>query len=69
MKFKTKEEIKTWLDKYEIKNYTISDDLTVEVNGGVDLSNKSLKEIPFKFKKINGFFDCSYNNQKIHLFF
>jgi hypothetical protein len=35
MFLKTKEEITQWLDEYKIKNYTINDDLTVNVDGSV----------------------------------
>lgn len=34
------EEIREWLDKYNIKNYTINDDLTIDVNGDVNLNNE-----------------------------
>ncbi len=46
-----KDAIALWLDKYEIKNYTINDDLTVTVNGPVALAGNSLTEIPVKFKE------------------
>jgi hypothetical protein len=63
------EEIKNWLDKYQIKNYSINDDLTVDVDGDVDLNNlhyvnlynKPLTNIPVKFNIVLGNFDCSYN--------
>jgi hypothetical protein len=45
MFLKTKGEIKNWLDCYGIKNYTINDDLTVDVNGSVDLYDKNLSSI------------------------
>jgi hypothetical protein len=61
MELQTKEEIKAWLNKYEVKNYTINDNLTVDVSGNVNLFNKQLEEIPFKFGIVNGTFDCSYN--------
>lgn len=40
-----------------IKDYTINDDLTVDVN----ISNTDITNIPIQFDKVNGFFHCSYN--------
>lgn len=42
----TRKEIEDWLNKYEIKNYIINDDLTVDVDGSINLS--SVKFIPLK---------------------
>jgi hypothetical protein len=61
---KNKNEIELWLKKYNIKsyNYSINDDLTVNVKDGVNLSGNNLTEIPVQFNKINGNFSCSHNN-------
>ena len=59
--FNSKEGIKSWLFKHRIENYTINDDLTIDVNGNVYLTDRRLKEIPFKFNKIYGRFDCNSN--------
>ena len=53
--------------KYDIINYTINQDLTIDVDVtnfrfSVDLSNKGLNEIPLKFGKVTGNFYCGYNN-------
>lgn len=64
-----KKQIQRWLDKHEIKNYTINDDLTVDVNGDVFLFGCQLRIIPFKFGVINGFFDCSNNHIRDSNFF
>ncbi len=48
----TKEEVKKILDDLSIKNYIINDDLTVDVNGHVNLRNKNLISIPVKFSKV-----------------
>jgi len=48
--------------KYDIKNYTINDDLSIDVDGGVDLFDKLLEEIPLKFNRVNGYFYIHYNN-------
>ena len=45
----------------EIKNYVINEDLTVDVNGDVDISSKKIIDIKVKFKKIIGSFHCSNN--------
>jgi hypothetical protein len=60
--YTNKQEIKNWLDENEIKNYSINEDLYVDVNGDVWLDNKILTEIPVKFNIIKGIFDCD-NNQ------
>lgn len=47
-----KQLIHYFLDTFEITNYLINDDLTVDVNGHVNISNKELHSLPFKlFKK------------------
>ena len=42
--------------------YIINDDGSIDVNGDVNLSNKDLTKIPFKFRNVSGDFHC-YNNQ------
>lgn len=37
---KTKEEIIEWLDEYRIEKYIINDDLTVDAEGLLDLTDK-----------------------------
>ncbi len=56
-----KTELEEELDRYGIKNYTISSDDTIDIDGDVDLRNKELYKIPFKFGKVTGDFDCSVN--------
>ena len=48
-------------EKYNIKNYTINDDGTIDVNGNVNLCNIKLTEIPLTFNKVSGDFDCGVN--------
>ena len=50
------------LNEYQIDNYVINEDLTVDVNGNVNFSNKNLIDIPIKFNIVNGIFDCSKNH-------
>ena len=59
--YKTKEEIKMWLDKKGVTNYIINQDLTVNVNGDVSIGFMSLKSIDVQFKKVTGNFYCNNN--------
>jgi hypothetical protein len=53
-------EIEKICKKYGISNYTIVDGL-VNVDGNVNLYNKGLTEIPLRFGRVSGDFDCSCN--------
>ena len=48
--------------KYNITNYTINIDGSIDVDGSVDLSYKNLTKLPLTFNKVSGSFYC-YNNQ------
>ena len=50
--------------KYSILDYTINDDGSIDVEHSVDLSYalSNMSELPLKFNKVNGSFDCSNNN-------
>jgi len=48
-------------EKYNITNYTINEDGSIDVDGDVDLYNKKLKVLPLKFRKVSGDFHCNYN--------
>ena len=48
--------------KYNITNYTINDDGSIDVDGDVYLCNKGLTELPLTFNKVSGDFDCGGNN-------
>ncbi|MCK9475608.1 MAG: hypothetical protein M0R46_06810 [Candidatus Muirbacterium halophilum] len=54
-------EIEAICEKYNIKNYIINDDGSIDVDGHVDLYGKSLKELPLKFRNVIGNFYCSDN--------
>jgi len=58
---KNKQEIENWLNKMKIENFIINNDLTVDVDGDVDISDKKLIEIPVQFNEIKGWFSCSDN--------
>ncbi len=47
--------------KYNIKNYTINPDGSIDVDDGVNLYNYRLAKLPLKFNKVNGYFYCSIN--------
>tara|TARA_B100000767_G_scaffold18118_1_gene16657 strand:- start:2335 stop:2781 length:447 start_codon:yes stop_codon:yes gene_type:complete len=57
----SREEINKLCDQYNIQNYTINDDGSIDVDGDVDLSKKGLTELPLKFNYISGDFNCAYN--------
>jgi hypothetical protein len=59
--YKTIDEIKDWLDKHNVKNYTLNDDLTVDVDGDVNLNYKNLIKIPVRFRNVSGGFYCHNN--------
>ena len=52
----TKEEVIRRLKTFKIQNYTINDDLTVDVSGDVELWFNKLKNIPVRFGKVSGNF-------------
>lgn len=55
-------EIKAWLNQMSIENYTIHDDLIVDVHGDVNISNHNLEMLPIQFGIVNGDFECFHNN-------
>jgi uncharacterized protein YfcZ (UPF0381/DUF406 family) len=51
---------------YDIKNYTINSDGSIDVNGNVNLckrilTNERKSRLPISFRNVTGSFDCSYN--------
>lgn len=62
-KFKMNEKnaIVDWLDQQRIKNYSINEDLTINVQGNVNTSKRKLTHIPVQFHHVTGYFDCSEN--------
>ena len=62
-KAQRREMIEKWLKEYDIENYTINDDFTIDVDGDVDLLDKDLTEFPnyIQFGLVVGGFDCSFN--------
>lgn len=58
----TEQEIHDICNKYDIKNYTINADGSIDVYDTVYLSNNRLINIPVKFNKVSGGFYCNNNN-------
>ena len=59
------EDIHKLCKKYHIKNYTINNDMSIDVDGNVSyLHNRNLTEIPLNFNRVKGDFDCSDNKLK-----
>lgn len=48
--------------KYDIEDYIINDDGSIDVNECVYLDDYGLNEFPLKFNKVYGDFDCRGNN-------
>ena len=51
------EAIEAWCEEMGIKNYTINSKGEIDVDGNVDLGWKSITELPYKFGKVEGFFE------------
>ena len=49
----------TWLKSFD---HTIHPDGSVDIFGDVSLKQKELSFLPFKFNKVEGYFECSQNN-------
>ena len=60
----TREEVMQVCEKYEIRYYTINDDLSIDVDGGVNLAYKNLEHLPLKFNYVSSNFVCSDNKLK-----
>jgi hypothetical protein len=48
--------------RYGIEDYTINDDLSIDVDGDVYFIQKGLKYLPLKFNYVSGDFNCYSNN-------
>jgi len=60
----TREEVIEVCEKYEIYNYIINDDLSIDGDGDVYLVDKGLEYLPLKFNYVSGNFVCSDNKLK-----
>ncbi len=59
--FTDKKDIESWLKKIGINNYSINDDLTVDVDGNVDLIGREINSMPVQFGKVYGDFNVDKN--------
>ena len=48
--------------EYGIRNYTINDDMSIDVDGSVFLDDVKINKLPLKFRNVSGFFACNNNN-------
>ena len=59
--FESFEDIDEICKKYNIKNYSINTDGSIDAKDIIDLFNKQLIKLPLKFNKVNSSFACNYN--------
>jgi hypothetical protein len=60
----TREEVIQVCKKYKIIDYTINDDLSIDVDGNVRLENIDLEYLPLRFNYVSGSFYCYKNELK-----
>jgi len=61
--FENFEDIHKICKEYDIKNYTINTDGSIDVDGSVYLCNyEGLTKLPLKFNNVSGHFNCDHNN-------
>ena len=58
----SKTDIIDWLKLFGVKNYTIRDDGTVDVDNDVNLHLRGEPSIPIQFGHVSGVFICMHNN-------
>ena len=54
-------EIEAWCEEMGIKNYTINSQGEIDVDGDVSFTNCNIKELPYKFGTVRGWFTLAYN--------
>ena len=57
-----KKNIDSLCEKYNIENYTINEHGSIDVDGDVNLFSLGLTQLPLKFNKVTGNFDCGSND-------
>jgi hypothetical protein len=60
--FESFNDIESICKKYDITNYTINVDGSIDVNGNVSLDSNRLDKLPLRFGRVTGYFLC-YDNQ------
>jgi hypothetical protein len=61
LNYKKEMNIENICQEYDIQNYTINSNGTVDVDGIVDLSRRNLSKLPLKFGRVTGNFWCHNN--------
>jgi hypothetical protein len=61
------EDIDAICRKHGIENYVINSDLSISVEGNVELYVKGLTKLPVKFKEVSGDFWCGGNNFWVYM--
>jgi len=56
-----KERIDSICRQYNIRNYSINPDGSIDVVGNIDLSNKKINNLPLIFNNVSGDFSCQHN--------
>ena len=56
-----KADIEAWCEEMGIRNYTINSKGEIDVEGRVNLNDKDIKELPYKFGRVTGWFDIGNN--------
>ena len=59
--YQSESEVAKICKRYGIKNWSLEVGL-VNVDGNVSLYDKGLTELPLKFGRVTGYFDCGWNN-------
>ena len=54
--------VEDWLKLNKVKNYTINEDLSVDINGHINLSDRHLDKISVRFGIVSGNFYCNGND-------
>ena len=62
-----KSDIEAWCDEMGIENYTINSKGEIDVDGGVNLDGRDIKELPYKFGRVNYYFSLAHNKNLISL--
>ena len=55
------EDIHALCKKYDIRNYKINSDGSIDVKGNINLNRRGLSKLPLKFNRISGDFSCGGN--------
>ena len=53
------QDVIAWCDEMGIEKYTINSKGEIDVDGNVDLGDSDLKELPYKFGNVSGYFSLS----------